>query len=313
MTTPPPRERRGLVAASFEGQARGQGHADHGAVVRQMPFASPLMQALGADDPGELQLVLDDDPCLAISEIRGLGEPPVVAAVRMACDPAMLEVLLQAGADPNARDRTGLDALTLVASVRRKAWPRIAPPCCALAGQSPLPSPQLELDHRSPQSVWPLGGTSGSSWGSFDSQTMLQAAIAGIDKLGPFVSMVGVRKLFPEAELDERRCCEYAALLLLHGAAFGHRGHLQRARAVSDADAAGRFRLARLLADWGGDEVRAFSIASARTPGLRRRRSPPIDAPSQVAVLTMPDALFRRICSMLAPPLPEAMASLFGT
>lgn len=75
-----------------------------------------VLRALQRNDLEGLRNALNDDPFRALARVSGpQGDSPAIAAVRNGCDPALLQLLIERGAEAAARNFEGHSAIDVVA------------------------------------------------------------------------------------------------------------------------------------------------------------------------------------------------------
>mmetsp|Transcript_63378 Transcript_63378/g.133650 ORF Transcript_63378/g.133650 Transcript_63378/m.133650 type:complete len:393 (-) Transcript_63378:266-1444(-) len=143
--------------------------------------ASALRDAINLNCPQMVARLLHEDPFASMRGTMVDMEPVLFAAVREACDPQVLLLLLHSGFDANAESQAmpGLTLLQAVCSVEAAYIPNFSTVCDDSAALDILQEPSSLLKG---------------------------------------VRMPGKPRLYPRGSMSEDRCVEYATLLLSYGA-----------------------------------------------------------------------------------------------
>lgn len=249
-----------------------------------------ILQAVRVDSLQGVRAALEEDPFVVCRSVDSRREPILITALRRACSPRLIAILMQAGADPNSCGPDGMTALDFLVAMQG--------PCRALEASSRAP------------------------W----MQHVLQAAPwDGQPRAPREVALLTAREIAARSDQDstgtgltsaERRCA-YANALLAFGADASRKGK-DGLSAAERAEQAGHAAFAQYLLHWAGIQLDALRRTSRclarRTPSLRaaiaaprlRALSPQAGHPAmlseagQGSLQSLPDELLVRICTMLA-------------
>jgi hypothetical protein len=105
-------------------------------LVQKTILSHPLLRALRMNSLDQVRGILDADSELASEPFWDFDlEPPICCAVRFGCSPAIVKLLLDHGASPEATDANGRTAAQLLEQERfEPQWTSFVPVECSYAG-----------------------------------------------------------------------------------------------------------------------------------------------------------------------------------
>lgn len=252
--------------------------------VRRGKLRAPsIRHAVLTNNLQDVSAALDEDPFLFHRPADRRQEPILALALRRACSPHLIMLLLEHGADPNACGPDGSSALDVLAPVNflydfedgSSSAHQVAAP---RGFQQETTAAQVFDAHRSGEG-------------------------------------------FAECQTSEQDRCAYAAMLLAFGADARRKGK-DGLTAAQRAEQQGRSRLACYLQHWSGDQVQALHCASTtlvqRAPVIRaamgvkcflgsvfnpRLVGSALPWAGHASLELLPDCLCENICDMLAPSI----------
>lgn len=231
-----------------------------------------LLAALQSNCLERVQQLLDDDETLVHFPLPSLAgcEPPLFVAIRVGCSASIVSLLLNCGASATDRNPVGVTALDLV------------------VGACPTDQIPRELDDALfRESSWPQLPLP-MQWTARFSQFDADPASSQGDPKCP------LRTETPR----EKQCCEYATLLLAHGADPFR--PWQGLAALDVAKQSGKQRLADIMQHAGDRQVHRF---------LCRYWVRADSALQGSSLLRCPWDVLEHISGFVAPPLPKVTSS----
>lgn len=248
----------------------------------------PMVRALEDNNLGLLRQCLDEDAMLAVECLSDGRRPPLVVALLEKCSPALVQLLLERGADPEVGDRHHLMPMDILVGPEK---PEAQGPLEAL--QAASSSSALALMRAPPPPPAPLPAPPTLEEWTAENEQDLPPMLLILQRL-----RADEQRREESETQDEALACAYASLLLRHGFGKGSANKARQQKAAWRAKANGRERLACLI-----EHAAAEQLVSLRHLRARANLERPIEGtPSHLLILKKP--LFSLVCDMLMPRVP---------